>query len=109
MQEKTIKIGNKEVKLKTSAYTPLLYNDLFHENIFAEMNSIIRSASETGQVPYERVSVLYKLTYCMAKHADKTIPSIDEWMDQFDVFDIPEIAGELVNLWTADNQGQSTP
>lgn len=109
MQEKTITIGDKEVLLKTSAYTPLLYNDLFHENIFAEMNDIITMAGQTGSVPFDKVPVLYKLAYCMAKHADKSIPPIEEWLDEFDVFAIPEIAGELIGLWAVENKTQSTP
>lgn len=109
MQEKTIKIGNKEVRLRTSGYTPLLYSDLFHENIFAEMTGIISAAGGTGTVPFEKVPVLYKLAYCMAKEADDSIPGIKEWLGEFDVFDVPEIAGELISLWAADNQSQSTP
>ena len=109
MQEKVVKLGNKEVKLRTSGYTPLLYNDLFHENIFAEMTGIISAAGTNGTVPYEKVPVLYKLCYCMAKEADSSIPDIKEWLGELDVFDVPEIAGELINLWAADNQSQSTP
>lgn len=109
MQEKTVKIGNKEVRLRTSGYTPLLYNDLFHENIFAEMTGIISAAGENGTVPFEKVPILYKLAYCMAKEADESIPGIKDWLGEFDVFDVPEIAGELIALWAADNQSRSTP
>lgn len=109
MKEKSITISGIEVPLKVSAYTPVLYSNLFNENIFAEMQDIITVAGKTGTVPYERVTVLYKLAYCMAKHADSSIPAFGEWLDQFDVYDIPEIAGELIGLWSADNQSQSTP
>lgn len=109
MQEKVVKLGNKEVKLRTSGYTPLLYSDLFHENIFAEMTGIISTAGTKGTVPYEKVPVLYKLCYCMAKEADSSIPDIKEWLGELDVFDVPEIAGELIDLWAADNQSLSTP
>lgn len=109
MKEKTITIGDKEVKLKTSAYTPLLYSDLFHSNIFTEMQMIITSAGETGVVPFDKVLVLYRLAYCMAKQADDSIPPMEEWMDQFDVYDIPEIAGDLIELWALENKQQSSP
>lgn len=109
MQEKTIKLGDKEVKLRTSGYTPLLYSDLFHENIFAEMNGIISVGKDNGTVPFEKVPVLYKLCYCMAKEADESIPSIREWLGELDVYDVPEIAGELISLWAAENHKQSTP
>ena len=76
MKEKIVKIGGKDVPLKTSAYTPLLYANLFNSNIFAEMQEIITSAGGTG------------VNYCMAKQADDKIPPMEKWMDQFDVYDI---------------------
>lgn len=109
MKEKKILIGGKEIPLKTSAYTPLLYANLFNANIFAEMQDIITAAANNGSVPFEKVITLYRLAYCMAKHADPKLPPMDEWMDQFDVYDIPEIAGELIELWAADASSQSTP
>ena len=109
MKEKTITIGAKEVKLKTSAYTPLLYSNLFGGNIFTEMQEIVTSAGNTGVVPFDKVLILYRLAYCMAKHAEPDLPPMEEWMDQFDVYDIPEIAGELITLWAMDSQQKSTP
>ena len=109
MNQKTVKIGDQDVRLKTSAYTPLLYAQLFNANIFADMQDIITAASKTGTVPFEKVITLYRLAYCMAKHADPEIAPIEEWLDQFDVYAIPEIAGDLIELWAADNQTQSTP
>ena len=36
----------------------------------------------------------------MALHADKSIPStIDEWLDQFEMFSIYEILPEILELW----------
>lgn len=109
MKEKTIQISGIDVPLKTSAYTPVLYTNLFNQNIFAEMQEIITIAGERGTVPFEKIIVLYRLAYCMARHADPKLPPMEEWLDQFDVYDIPEIAGELIGLWAADSQGQSTP
>ena len=109
MNKKTVKIGGKDIPLKTSAYTPLLYAQLFNANIFADMQDIITAASKTGTVPFEKVIILYRLAYTMAKHANPDIAPLEEWLDQFDVYDIPEIAGDLVELWAVDNQSQSTP
>ena len=109
MNTKTVKIGGMDVPLKTSAYTPLLYAQLFNANIFADMQDIIVTANQTGTVPFEKILTIYRLAYCMAKHADSKIPPIAEWLDQFDVYDIPEILGDLIELWAADNQTQSTP
>lgn len=109
MKEKTIQISGIDVPLKTSAYTPVLYSNLFNKNIFQEMQDIILTAGESGTIPFDKVIVLYRLAYCMAKHADSKIAPMEEWLDQFDVYDIPEAAGELIGLWAADSQNQSTP
>lgn len=109
MNTKTVKISGIDVPLKTSAYTPLLYAELFNANIFADMQEIVVTANQTGTVPFEKVLTLYRLAYCMAKHADSSIPTIEKWLDQFDVYDIPEITGDLIELWAADNKTQSTP
>ena len=109
MKTKTVKIGDKEVLLKASGYTPLLYSNLFGANIFAEMQSIVESAATTGKVPFDKVIILYQLAYCMAKHADDSIPPIEEWLDQFDPYDIPAVAGDMIELWAEESKQQSTP
>jgi len=36
----------------------------------------------------------------MAFHADPTIPgTIDEWLDEFDMFSIYEVLPEILELW----------
>ena len=109
MNEKVVNLGGKEVKLSTSSYIVILYSELFNDNIFAEMNDIILAARDSGKIPFEKLEVLYKLTYAMAKHSDNDIPPIKEWLRQFDVYAIPEIAGDLIELWTAENEQQSVP
>lgn len=109
MTNKKAKIGNKEVELKTSAYTPILYADLFKGNLFGEMQEIVNAASKTGTIPFEKITILYKLAYCMAKQADDSIGTMREWLDQFEPLDILDIVGDLIDLWTADGQQQSTP
>lgn len=109
MSETTINIGNKEVKVKTSGYTPILYAELFNGNIFGEMQEILEAAQSTGKIPFEKVTILYRLAYCMAKEADESIPPLKEWLGQFEVYDIPEMATDLIKLWSADGTQQSKP
>lgn len=109
MSEATINIGDKEVKVKTSGYTPILYAELFNGNIFGEMQEILEAAQNTGKIPFEKVAILYRLAYCMAKEADDSLPPLKEWLGQFEVYDIPETAAQLINLWSADGKQQSNP
>ena len=40
------------------------------------------------------------MAYIIALHADPTIPkTIDEWLDQFEMFSIYEILPEILELW----------
>ena len=40
------------------------------------------------------------MAYIMALHADPTIPgTIDEWLDQFEMFSIYEILPQILELW----------
>ena len=40
------------------------------------------------------------MAYIMAYHADHSIPeSIDEWLDQFEMFSIYEVLPEILELW----------
>lgn len=109
MREATIKIGDKEVNVRTSGYTPILYAELFNSNIFEEMQIILDSAAKNGVVPFEKIPVLYRLAYCMAKEADESLPPMNEWLKQFDVYDIPTATEKLIGLWAADGKQQSKP
>ena len=40
------------------------------------------------------------VAYIMAYHADNSIPStIEEWLDQFDMFSIYEVLPQILELW----------
>lgn len=109
MQEKTVTIGNHEVKLQTSAYTPIRYAELFNENIFREMQIIIDSAQITGSVPAENILTIYRLAYCMAESADPDIEPMDQWLRKFGVYDILDVLESIIDLWSDENNQQSTP
>ena len=44
--------------------------------------------------------IFENVAYIMAYHADRTIPkSIDDWLDQFEMFSIYQILPEILELW----------
>ena len=48
----------------------------------------------------ESLEIFENVAYIMAFQADRTIPdTIDQWLDQFEMFSIYEVLGELVQLW----------
>ena len=48
----------------------------------------------------EDLEIFENVAYIMALHADPTIPgTIDEWLDQFEMFSIYQILPEILELW----------
>ena len=105
MLEKTVKIGNTDVKFRSSASVPRLYRIKFGRDIFKDLSKLEKSykekASEDGSsMEIEDLEIFENVAYIMAFHADPTIPkTIDEWLEQFEMFSIYEILPEILELW----------
>ena len=72
MLSKTVKIGDREVAFKSSA-----------------------------AIEIEDLEIFENVAYIMALHADpaSTPKTIDDWLDQFEMFSIYEILPEILELW----------
>ena len=105
MLEKTVKIGDTDVKFRSSASVPRLYRLKFGRDIFKDLSKLEKSykekASEDGSsMEIEDLEIFENVAYIMAFHADPTIPkTIDEWLEQFEMFSIYEILPEILELW----------
>lgn len=104
MLEKTVTIGDKEVKFRSSATIPRLYRIKFKRDIFKDLSKLEASYSkkknEDGSFAIEDLEIFENVAYIMAYHADPTIPdNIDDWLDQFEMFSIYEILPEILELW----------
>lgn len=105
MLEKTVKIGDTDVKFRSSASVPRLYRIKFGRDIFKDLSKLEKSykekASEEGSsMEIEDLEIFENVAYIMAFHADPTIPkTIDEWLEQFEMFSIYEILPEILELW----------
>lgn len=137
--EKTIIVGDKEVRLKTNAGLIRRYREAFGRNLTTDMilvedNLVSHSkrieemlkkqlkeqgykegtkeyeaAKESGAVvlfsdlPPEVLDIFERLAYMMHKYADPSQPDdIDEWLEQFELFDIYEIFPEILSIWRKD-------
>ena len=99
--EKTIKIGDREVRFKANAVTVLVYRREFQKDLFVELQHM-----DTKNMTTDMVQTIYELAYVMAKQADKTIDvSLDDWLDSFDVFPIETVGSEILSLWQKSNTG----
>ena len=86
--EKVIKIGDKEVKLKSSAATYWKYRKVFTEDLFRTLQDMTKDLGDDGTIPDGAVAVLLQAAYIMAGQADpKMNMDIETWLDQFELMD----------------------
>ena len=103
MLKKTLNIGGKEVTFRSSATVPRLYRLKFKRDIFKDLTRLEKSMEKTkdgDEFEIEDLELFENVAYIMAYHADSSIPdTIEEWLDQFDMFSIYEILPEILELW----------
>ena len=74
------------------------------ENIYDKGVQVDELRKNVGMVfqrpnPFPK-SIFENVAYIMAYHADNSIPStIEEWLDQFDMFSIYEVLPQILELW----------
>ena len=55
---------------------------------------------EGEELQIEDLEIFENVAYIMAYHADHSIPgTIDEWLDQFEMFSIYQVLPEILELW----------
>lgn len=91
---KTIKIGDKEIQLTANAVTPIKYTSEFQSDFYQD-----EQAMSDGKITL----FLPRVTYIMARQADKNIKSgFEEWLENFGINDLM-IAGQEIAELLADN------
>ena len=86
MLEKTITIGDKQVKFRSSATIPRLYRAKFKRDIFKDLSRLESSykgnSDDGSSFEIEDLEIFENVAYIMAYHADHSIPAtIEEWLD----------------------------
>lgn len=105
MLEKTLTISGKEVRFRSSATVPRLYRIKFKRDIFKDLAKLEKSykdkaSEDSSALEIEDLEIFENVAYIMAFHADHSIPgTIDEWLDQFEMFSIYEVLPEILELW----------
>ncbi len=109
MLQKTVEVCGKEVKFRSSAAVPRLYRIKFKRDIFKDLSKLekaykekqAKDEKETAEgFEIEDLEIFENVAYIMAFHADPSIPgTIDEWLEEFEMFSIYEILPEILELW----------
>lgn len=129
---KEVKIGKKEVIFKSSAAIPRIYRLKYKRDIFGDMATIGKELKRNKEIfksdlnemdederfekecelasniPPEMLTTFENIAYLMNKHGDPSQPDdINEWMDQFETFDIYEIMPVIMQMWFDENKTTS--
>ena len=104
MLKREIEICGKKVPFRSSATVPRLYRAKFKRDIFKDLSKLEKSykgKTEDGdEFQIEDLEIFENVAYIMAYHADNSIPpTIEDWLDQFDMFSIYGILPEILKLW----------
>jgi len=104
MLKKEIEICGKMVPFRSSATIPRLYRAKFKRDIFKDLSKLEQSykgkTEDGNEFQIEDLEIFENVAYIMAYHADNSIPpTIEDWLDQFDMFSIYEILPEILKLW----------
>lgn len=104
MLKREIEICGKKIPFRSSAIVPRLYRAKFKRDIFKDLSKLEKSykgKTEDGdEFQIDDLEIFENVAYIMAYHADNSIPaSIDDWLDQFDMFSIYEVLPQILELW----------
>lgn len=108
--DKTITIEGKEIKFRATARTPRLYRMLTNRDMIKDMNILAKAFKESeklkkedgfGNLTTQHLIIFEDSAYVMARHAnpDMVEQTADEWLDNFNMFDIYSIFPQIFELW----------
>ena len=121
--EKTIKVGERYIKMRASALIPRLYRFKFGRDMVQDMTAIQKAwkkvkdlsndatdeEKKEAQLSVLDLTIFENVAYLVAKHADPSIPdSPEEWLDGFDMFSIYEVFPQILDLWQVSARTTST-
>ena len=119
-------------RFKSSAAVPRMYRIKFGRDLFQDLNMLRKQleknkklkqmTEENGELvvdqdeddisefPPKMLEIFENVAFIMHKHGDKSQPEdIDEWLEQFETFDIYEVLPTILEMWSFENKGLSVP
>lgn len=114
---KTIIIDGKKCEFKSSAAIPRMYRLKFNRDIFVDLAKLdadvkksekVKEASGESVLPIQSLEVFENVAFLMHKHGDPSQPKdIDEWLEQFEMFDIYDILPQIMEMWQIETEQKS--
>lgn len=121
MIERTIQIDGKDVRLKSSGMLPRIYWAKFGRDLFKDFNDLKddygkntketeeKTDSSMSAISVNNLQVFENIAYAMAWHADPSVPDIEEWLEQFNIFSIYEVMPVILTMWNANLKTSVVP
>lgn len=107
--EKIISIGGKEVGFKATASTTKRYREKFNRDLFKDISALVPKMNDNS-LGAEELEMFMNVAYIMAWQYDHTIPNDpDDWLDEFEMFDIYIILPEIIELWGLNTEQLEKP
>lgn len=104
--KKDIEIGGKNVPMSASAVTPIMFKKLTGKDLIKGVRDLNKTATEGGDVDMEFIA---QMAWIMAREANKQIEPFEEWLEQFEMFDIVDALGQIMELWNLNSRQASIP
>lgn len=94
---KKIQIGKESVRFEANALFPIKYKQLTGRDIFKDLK-VVENMQHAKSFDDLNIDILYDIVYVLAWFADRAIPDRDEWLLQFDEFDVFNVIPQVVDL-----------
>ncbi|WP_410496803.1 hypothetical protein QTL86_06355 [Cellulosilyticum sp. ST5] len=97
--EKSIKIADKLVALKTTGATLLRYKMQFGKDLLTELIKL-EDAYKKGEFKTDKIDfeLFFNILWIMAKTANPDIKPPVEWLDEFEEFPVLEILPKVIEM-----------
>ena len=107
--EKIIDINGKQVGFKATASTTKRYRDKFARDLFRDISGLIPKMNDQS-LSVDDLECFMNIAYIMAWQHDNTIPADpDDWLDQFEMFDIYFVLPQIIELWGLNTEQIEKP
>ena len=98
--EKIIKIGDKDVRFKATAATPMKYRNSFPgKDLFRDL--IALEESDDGDM-----EIFERIAYSMSDAQAEGL-TLEDWLEQFELMDLVTALPEIMSLWEDNADTQS--
>ncbi len=106
--EKIIEIDGQKVNMKATAATPRKYRIMFRRDIMSDMVTLSKSLknAESGEAEFSRMDleIFENVAFIMAKQGGSKAADIDEWLDNFKMFDIYTVLPQILEMWNIETE-----